>query len=103
MISLYTRTVPNKAIMEFLINGGFMKKNNLIVIIFSAIFIVGIITLMNSIKLGDNEVSGIMKINGGSMDTNTFLIYLEQSITKYRFIGSILSVLGGLGILKNTK
>jgi hypothetical protein len=77
-----------------------MKRNNLIVIIFGAFFIVGIIILMNSIKLGDNEVSSIMKANGGSMDTNTYLIYLEQSITKYRFLGSILSVLGGLGVLK---
>jgi len=36
------------------------------------------------------------------MDTNTYLVYLEQSITKYRFIGSILSILGGLGVLKST-
>ncbi len=79
-----------------------MEKNNLKSIIFGAIFVVGIIILMNSINLGDNGASNIMKANGGSMDTNTYLIYLEQSITKYRFIGSILSILGGLGVLKNT-
>lgn len=45
----------------------------------------------------------IMNAHGGSMDTNNYLIYLEQSITKYRFIGSIVSILGGLGILKSLK
>lgn len=79
-----------------------MGKNNLKLIIFAVIFVAGMIILMNSINLGDNEVSNIMKAHGGSMDTNTYLIYLEQSVTKYRFIGSIFSILGGLGVLKNT-
>ena len=79
-----------------------MNKNNLKLIIFGITFVVGIIILMNSINLGDNEVSNIMKSHGGSIDTNIYLIYLEQSIIKYRFIGSILSILGGLGVLKNT-
>lgn len=78
-----------------------MNKNNTIIkIIFITIFIVGAIVLMNSIKLGNNEVSNIMRVNGGGIDTNTYLIYLEQSITNYRSIGLILSVFGGLGVLK---
>lgn len=77
-----------------------MCKNNLELKIFGAIFFVGIIILMYSINLGDDEVNNIMQNYGGSMDTNTYLIYLEQSITKYRFLGSILSILGGLGVLK---
>lgn len=77
-----------------------MRKKNLILILFGAIFIIGIAVLANSINLGNDEVSGIMKANGGSMDTNTYLIYLEQSIIKFRFLGSILSILGGLGIIK---
>lgn len=79
-----------------------MGKNNLKSIIFGAIFILGLIILMNSINFGNHEVSNIMKINGGSMDSNTYLIYLEQSITKYRYVGSILSILGGLGVLITT-
>jgi len=43
-----------------------------------------------------------MKASGGSMDTNKYLIYLEQSIINYRFLGSILSILGGLGVLTTT-
>lgn len=74
-------------------------KNNIKLIIFSAVFVTGIIILMNCLSLGNHETLNIMKANGGSMDTNKYLIYFEQSIVKYRFVGSILSVLGGLGIL----
>lgn len=80
-----------------------MNKNNRILIVFGVVFIIGMMILMNSIKLGDNEVMSIMNAHGGSMDTNNYIIYLEQSITKYRFIGSIVSILGGLGILKSIK
>lgn len=79
-----------------------MNKNNRILIIFGVIFVIGIIILMQSINLGNNEAMSIMNAQGG-MDTNIYAIYLEQSITKYRFIGAIVSILGGLGILKNIK
>lgn len=69
------------------------------ILIFGLVFVIGIIILMSSINLGDHEMSNIMRAHGGSMDTNTYLIYLEQSIIKYRIMGSILSLLGGLGIL----
>ncbi|MBZ9688509.1 hypothetical protein G9F72_019455 [Clostridium estertheticum] len=71
-------------------------------LIFGVVFVIGFIILMSSINLGDHEMSNIMKAHGGSMDTNTYLIYLEQSIIKYRILGSILSLLGGIGILTTT-
>lgn len=79
-----------------------MKTTNIKTIIFGVIFVIGIIILMNSVGYGSHEMSNIMKANGGSMDTNTYLIYLEQSIIKYRFVGSILSILGGIGVLITT-
>ncbi|OOM75385.1 hypothetical protein [Clostridium sp. BL-8] len=78
-----------------------MRKSNLILIFFVVIFLVGISILMDSVNLGDKEVSRIVHDYGGSIDTNTYVIYLEQSITKYRYMGSILSILGGLGAIKN--
>jgi hypothetical protein len=68
-------------------------------LIFGAVFIIGIVILMSSINLADFEISNIMKAHGGGMDTNKYMIYLEQSIIKYRTMGSILSVLSGLGVL----
>jgi hypothetical protein len=58
---------------------------------------------MDSINLGSEEASKIVQDYGGSMSQNNYAIYLEQCITKYRFIGSILSILGGLGLIKNIK
>lgn len=80
----------------------FLNTTNIKIIIFGVIFVIGIIILMNSVGYGSHEMSNIMKANGGSMDTNTYLIYLEQSIIKYRFVGSILSILGGIGVLITT-
>ncbi|ADL06656.1 hypothetical protein [Lacrimispora saccharolytica] len=74
---------------------------NKIIVRFGIVFVIGIVILLGSIKLGTINMSSIMQINGGSMDTNVYLIYLEQSIIKFRFLGSILSLLGGLGVIKN--
>ncbi|WP_315069400.1 hypothetical protein [uncultured Clostridium sp.] len=80
-----------------------MRKSNLIIIFFVAIFFVGMFILMGSVNLGNKEASRIVRDYGGSMDTNMYVIYLEQSIAMYRFMGSILSILGGLGAIKNIK
>ncbi len=79
-----------------------MQNSNLKLIIFGVIFVIGLVILMNSIDLGNREISNIMKASGGSMDTNNYLIYLEQSIIKYRFLGSIIAIMGGLGLLITT-
>ncbi|MFW2488759.1 hypothetical protein ACN077_09310 [Clostridium chromiireducens] len=78
-----------------------MRQISLFLKIFGVIFITGIVILMFSVKLGEDEVASIIQSNGGGIDTNAYLIYLQQSITKYIFLGSILSLLGGLGILKS--
>lgn len=77
-----------------------MVNKNLILALFGAIFIIGIAILIGSTELGAYNMSGIMQMNGGGMDTNIYLIYLEQSIIKFRFLGSILSILGVLGLIK---
>jgi hypothetical protein len=79
-----------------------MGKNNLKTVVFGVIFFIGSMILMNSINLGDYQMSGIMMDNGGSMDTGKYLVYLEQAIAGFRFMGYILSMLGGLGLLLTT-
>ncbi|MDD2554153.1 MAG: hypothetical protein PHP51_06245 [Desulfotomaculaceae bacterium] len=76
-----------------------MQNSHLKLIIFGVIFVIGLIILMNSINLSNHEISNIMKANYGSMDTDKYLIYLEQSIMKHRVVGSIIAIMGGLGIL----
>lgn len=70
-----------------------MKKSDLFLIFFGSVFSVGIFILMTSLNLGKNEVLSL----GDSVDTGAYLICLEQSLIKYRYLGSILSILGGLG------
>lgn len=72
------------------------------VIVSSAILLLGLITIMSSLDLGDAEMIRIMSRAGGEMDTGTYLVYLAQSIAKYRLIGAILASLGGIGLLINT-
>ena len=74
------------------------KKNIVKPIIFSVIFILGIIILMNSVKLGTNVVDNIMI---KSVILNNSVMYYEQYITTYRFLGSILTILGGLDVIIN--
>lgn len=88
---------------------NFSKKDSNIIrligklFIFGVVSVVGIIILIRSINLADNEITNIMHAHGGSMDTNMYIIFLEQSIINYRTLGSILSILGGLGLLINTR
>lgn len=78
-----------------------MWKENRKSIIFGALLIIGLVILVKSINLGRDEAFSILQSNGGSMDTNTYLIYIEQCIIKYRYLGAILSILGGIGVILN--
>ncbi|WP_227857784.1 MULTISPECIES: hypothetical protein [unclassified Clostridioides] len=49
--------------------------------------------------LGEFSAEHIIQQNGGTMDTNQYNIYLDQSISQYKNFGSILALLGGIGIL----
>lgn len=73
------------------------------IVIFGIIFIAGLIIILNSIHFGDMSTYSIMQANGGTMDTDKYLLYMEQSIINYRLLGVILSALGGLGILIQTR
>lgn len=78
-----------------------MKQKYLKPIISIFIFFIGIIILLNSITLSQNNITHIMAANGGSMDTNIYLIYLEQSISTYKFLGIVLMLIGGFGVIMN--
>lgn len=71
------------------------------ILIFIFIFFIGLIILLNSINLANKEISSLLNFNGGIIDSDVHLIYLEQSIIKFRYIGTILSLVGSLGILFN--
>ena len=72
-------------------------KKNWRLLLFIATFIIGIILLQNCVKYGEQYVQIFMY--GGGMDTNKYLLYLGKSIDKYKTMGIILSILGGVGVI----
>lgn len=89
-----------------------MFKRHLRTIIFACVFFIGIIIIKNSVSLGRNEMfnmvlgqdelSNMVNFNGGLTSNTNYSTLLEQSIIKYRFVGTIFSALGGLGVLIHT-
>ncbi|MCV2271505.1 hypothetical protein OCS97_010575 [Clostridioides difficile] len=62
-------------------------------------FVIGVVVLFCCIGLGEFSAEHIIQQNVGIMDTDQYNIYLDQSISQYRNFGSILALLGGIGIL----
>lgn len=69
--------------------------------IFIIVLIIGIVMLINCVKYGQHDMHKLLDSNGGSMNTDQYLICLKKSIDKYTIIGTILSIFGGLGILQS--
>lgn len=67
--------------------------------LFSVFFIIGLVLILNCINYGEINISQIMKQHGGSMPTDTYLIFLQQAINKYKVLGIVMSSFGGLGLI----
>ena len=71
-------------------------------IIFLVVLIVGLVLTLNSIWLGQEHASSIIQRQGGGMqgggiDTNSYVVYLQESIRIFNGLGLILILIGGLG------
>lgn len=78
-----------------------MIQKYLKILVFAAVFSIGLVILMNSIKAGSQDASELILSQGGSMDTAQYLIFLEQSIVTHRYVGAITALIGGLGLVMN--
>ncbi len=77
-----------------------MKKEHIFTIVFFIIALIGLWILLKSPTLGNNTVNQFIRTNmGGSGDTSTINILLEQYITTYRLAGAILLSGGFLGTI----
>ncbi len=63
------------------------------------LFVVGLLILLNSLDLANGIMSEMMGKHGGSMNTDTYHLYLQASITNFRTLGTVFIALGGLGSL----
>jgi hypothetical protein len=72
----------------------------LFVIISSILFVFGLIIIASSVNWGSAAASAYIRAHGGSVDTAQFTILLQEYINLYRWAGSIMSIIGGLGVVK---
>jgi hypothetical protein len=64
------------------------------------LFVAGLFVMFGSIRWGSQAANAYLQSQGGGMDTAQFIIILQEYINLYRWIGGILSVIGGLGFVK---
>lgn len=63
-------------------------------------FIAGLFLVFNSVSWGIEAANKYLQSQGGGMDTSQFMIILQEYINMYRWSGSILSGISGLGFIK---
>lgn len=72
-------------------------KTKVIYLLFLVVVVIGIVLTINSVGIGENYANSFVRQHGGSMDTATYLIYLQEYIGTFRNLGLALLVIGGLG------
>jgi hypothetical protein len=75
-------------------------SRRLFMVISLVIFFIGLFIVFSSVSWGYNAANAYLRSQGGSMDSTQFAIILQENINMYRWIGSILSVISGLGLVK---
>ena len=66
----------------------------------SVFLFIGLSLALYSIGMGENNANSILRQHGGNMDTNSYVIYLQDSIRMYNGLGLTMIILGGLGEIK---
>lgn len=60
----------------------------------------GLFMVLNSVTWGSAAANAYLRAQGGGMDGSQFTIVFQQYIETYRWIGSILSIISGMGLVK---
>lgn len=78
-----------------------MKKRFILtsLIIMIGLFIGGLVLLLNSTSIGQNEGQRVIQANGGSMDTQQYYQVINSTTENYKTAGMIVSLIGGFGLL----
>jgi len=67
------------------------------------LFAAGLFVIFGSIRWGSEAANEYLQSQGGGMDSAQFMIILQEYINLYRWIGGILSVVGGFGFVKTVE
>jgi hypothetical protein len=75
-------------------------NRNWLAVIALVLFLAGLLVVFGSVTLGSQAANAYLRAQGGGMDSAQFMIVFQEYIRIYSWIGAILSVAGGLGLLK---
>jgi hypothetical protein len=75
-------------------------SKSLFMIILLVLFVTGLFMIFSSVTWGSETANTYLLSQGGGMDSTQFMTVLQGYINAYTWIGSILSLIGGLGIVK---
>jgi hypothetical protein len=64
------------------------------------LFVLGSFLVFNSVAWGHEAANSYLRSQGGGMDGAQFMIVVQESISTYRWFGSILSLIGGIGFVR---
>lgn len=68
-------------------------------VIAGAMFVVGIAFILSATSRGQNKGDDAIWANGGSLETSKYNLVVESSIKNYRTLGTVLSLVGGFGLV----
>ena len=69
-------------------------------IISLVLFLAGIFLVFSSVSIGREAANAYLRSQGGGMDGAQFMAVVEGSINSYRWIGSLLAGIAGLGFIR---
>jgi hypothetical protein len=71
-----------------------------LMIVSLVLFVIGLFVIFSSINWGSEAASAYLRSQGGGMDSTKFMIILQEYINMYRWMGGILSIVSGAGLIK---
>ena len=78
-------------------------SRSLFIILSLVLFVVGLFVIFNSVGWGSETANAYLRSQGGGMDGAQFMIVFQEYINIYRWIGIVLSVIGGLGLVRTVE
>jgi hypothetical protein len=64
------------------------------------VFVIGLFILFNSVSWGQGTANSYLRAQGGGMDGTQFMIVLQESISAFKWLGGVLSLISGLGFVR---
>ena len=78
-------------------------NRSLFMVISLVLFVVGLFVMVRSIPWGTQAANAYLSAQGGGMDTAQFVVFLQEYIDLYRWMGTILAAVGGLGVVRGVE